>query len=109
MKGVRCFGTSMYPFIKNGEIVLYCEDVVGFKRGDMIVYALGDKIYIHRIVSIDGERFIVSNDDDIERHVIKREQILGRVLSRYNGAFGYILHFVLRYIRMVKKFFYGYN
>jgi signal peptidase I len=128
IKAIKSIGTSMSPFIKDGDIVLYEEfkfplspllerwenpplvspfDKGGKKgilrRGDMVVYKINDKIYIHRIVSINNGRFIISNDDDLEKHIIEKEQILGRVVSRYNGFFGYLIHIFLRTMRKVFK------
>jgi len=159
MKAIKCSGTSMSPFIKEGDIVLYdefksplfpdvtclpsgrrrrgnppltpcltsrCFLLIGrqapfvkggipllspplikgeergiLRRGDMVVYKINDEIYIHRIISIKNDKFIVSNDDDLEKHTIEKEQILGRVVSRYNGFLGYFLHIFLKTMRQV--------
>jgi len=127
MKAVKVKGTSMSPFIKEGDIVLYdefksplwesCENPpltpprrnVGreergiLKPGDMVVYKINDQIYIHRIISIKGDRFIVSNDDDLEKHTIEKDQILGRLVNGYNGFLGYFLHIFLRNMRKIYK------
>jgi len=132
MKAIKCIGTSMNPFIKDGDIVLYAENFSSFssslkvgkksslpppprrnvgenkkkrilKPGDIVVYKISDKIYIHRIISVENGRFIVSNDDDLEKHIIEKEQILGRVVSIYNGFFGYLIHIFLRTMRKVFK------
>jgi signal peptidase I len=126
IKAIKSIGKSMSPLIKDGDIVLYEEFKFplftlfrkggnpplispfdkGGKRGilrpgDMVVYKINDEIYIHRIVSINNGRFIISNDDDLEKHIIEKEQILGRVVSRYNGFFGYLIHLFLRTMRKV--------
>jgi signal peptidase I len=126
IKAIKSIGTSMSPLIKDGDIVLYEEfkfplspflekggnpplispfDKAGkrgiLRRGDMVVYKINDKIYIHRIVSVDNGKFIISNDDDLEKHIIEKEQILGRVVSIYNGFFGYLIHIFLRTMRKV--------
>jgi signal peptidase I len=113
IKAIKSIGTSMSPLIKDGDIVLYNEFKFPYppfvkgekrgilKRGDMVVYKMNDKIYIHRIVSVENGRFIVSNDDNLEKHIIEKEQILGRVVSRYNGFFGYLIHIFLRTMRKV--------
>ena len=149
MKAIKCSGTSMSPFIKEGDIVLYdefksplfpdvtclpsgrrrrenppltpcltsrCFLLIGrqapfvkgeergiLRRGDMLVYKINDEIYIHRIISIKNDRFIVSNDDDIEKHTIEKDQILGRVVSIYNGFLGYFFHIFLRNMRKIYK------
>jgi len=87
---------SLSPFLERGEIK---RGILG--PGDMVVYKINDEIYIHRIVSINNGRFIISNDDDLEKHIIEKEQILGRVVSRYNGFFGYLIHIFLRTMRKV--------
>jgi len=105
IKAIKSIGTSMSPLIKEGDIVLYDENPPLkngiLKCGDMVVYKMNDKIYIHRIVSIENGKFIISNDDDLEKHIIEKEQILGRVVSRYNGFFGYLIHIFLRTMRKV--------
>ena len=67
----------------------------------MVVYKISDRIYIHRIVSIDNGKFIISNDDNLEKHIIEKDQLLGRVVSIYNGFFGYLIHIFLRNMRKV--------
>jgi signal peptidase I len=130
IKAIKSIGTSMSPFIKDEDIVLYEEfksplspflekggnpplnpprrnvgrEERGILRpGDMVVYKINDEIYIHRIVSIENGKFIISNDDDLEKHIIEKEQILGRVVSIYNGFFGYLIHIFLRTMRKVLR------
>jgi len=128
IKAIKSIGTSMSPLIKDGDIVLYEEfksplsplfrkgrnpPLISpfskggkrgiLRRGDMVVYKINDKIFIHRIISIKNGRFIISNDDDLEKHIIEKEQILGRVVSIYNGFFGYLIHIFLRTMRKVFK------
>ena len=109
MTSERCGGeipSLSPPFRKGGNPPLISPFDKGGKRGilrpgDMVVYKINDEIYIHRIVSINNGRFIISNDDDIEKHIIEEDQILGRVVSRYNGFFGYLIHIFLRTMRKV--------
>ena len=88
--------SSLSPLLERREIKRGI-----LKRGDMIAYMMNDEIYIHRIISIKNDRFIVSNDDDLEKHTIEKEQILGRLVNGYNGFLGYFLHIFLRNMRQV--------
>lgn len=50
-------GKSMYPTLKNGDIVTCTKDLSSLNRGDIVVYKLEDgKRVIKRIIALPGDR-----------------------------------------------------
>ncbi len=81
-------GESMKPFIKNGEtITVLPVDCAGVKKGDILVYALGNTVTVHCVAKVlkcvsRSPVFILrgdlmSSDDEY----VQCEQVLGRVQS----------------------------
>ena len=85
-------GTSMYPHIENGDIMLILEkDSPGFSVsvGDIVVYEMEEKIVAHRVVVITNSKYHVKgdNNDEIDR-VLTMDEIIGKVVSVVdNGNF----------------------
>lgn len=106
IKAIQIFGSSMFPFLKDGFCFVDSKTRV-FRKGDMVLYRFMDRLYIHRIYKIDGNKVGLSNDDNLPFHVIDKSAIYGKVISPFNGLVGYICGYFLRFVRKVKRFFYG--
>ncbi|MCX7642065.1 MAG: S24/S26 family peptidase [Elusimicrobiales bacterium] len=102
---IKVFGTSMLPFIKD-EYLFVKIGSDNIKIGDIVLYKFLNRLYVHRVYKVDDKEVIISNDDDLSFHNIKREDIIGKVLSFWNGYSGYILGWLLRYFRNFKKILY---
>ncbi|MEF3279872.1 MAG: S24/S26 family peptidase [Elusimicrobiota bacterium] len=102
LKPLKVFGTSMSPFIKNGDVVFY-EDDFSLKKGDIILYFLNETKFVHRVYKINGDDIFVSNDDDIEYHIINKKFVFGKVVCKYNGMIGYTLGSILKIIRKIRR------
>jgi phage repressor protein C with HTH and peptisase S24 domain len=103
LKAVKLKGTSMRPFLKDGDLVFYEECLSSLKLGDMILYKYSDNLYIHRIIGFEKEKISISNDDDMETHFIEKKDVLGRVCSFFNGYPGYLAHIIIKNIRFLKR------
>lgn len=57
------------------------------KQNDIITYKYEDEIITHRIVEIDEEKIITKGDaNNTEDKVIKKDNIIGKVISIYSKA-----------------------
>lgn len=107
IKIVKVSGSSMIPFLRDGYVFIE-KGTKDFKLGDMVLYNFMGKLYIHRIYGINGNIFVISNDDDIDSHYVDESFIIGRVKSFFNGHKGYLIGISIKFFRKIKKFFYGY-
>lgn len=105
LKPIRVSGTSMIPTLKEGYVFVDFG-VRDFKIGDIVLYSFMGRFYIHRIYGIRDNFFIISNDDDMPFHFIKKSSVFGRVKFCSNGWIGYFVGVFFRTIRMIKKVFY---
>ena len=94
----RAFGTSMHPFIRDGDIleIMNLRDKP-IRKWDVVLYEKdGTSLVAHRVVRLlneDGvKQFLIRGDALIVPDgVIRREQVLGRVVAlERNGKFIYI-------------------
>ncbi len=84
----RAGGQSMFPTIKDGEMITV-EPVATdeIKRGDIVLYRFKRGVIAHRVVSIEkqagsGHRFILRGDSSAMCDApVEAEKVLGRVIS----------------------------
>lgn len=57
--------TSMYPLLTEGDKILALKNYLfrDFKKGDIIVFSLGDKYLVKRIVALENERVLIRDRD----------------------------------------------
>jgi len=103
MNSVKVNGTSMSPLFKNGDIVLYNKvNKKDIGRGDCIIYNYKGSKLLHRVIDKFGDCFILSNDDDMDEHIISFEDIIGKVYTNNllkKGFSGFIYHKLFKIIR----------
>lgn len=58
---LKAIGTSMHPAIKNGEI-LFFKKTSKFKKGDVILYSLENRFFIHRLIEKTKNGFSIKGD-----------------------------------------------
>ena len=78
----RFGGPSMRPAIDDGaEVRLLCVDDV--KIGDVVAYAYGDRVIVHRLVAQWGDRFVARGDANLlpDPLLLNREDIVGKVVN----------------------------
>lgn len=102
LKAVKTYGSSMYPFIKNGDSVFYIKKNK-YRKGEIVLYRYMDKLYIHRIIGKDNNYYLISNDDNLDIHRVKSEDILGKVLHYSSNPFFYYFSVILKKIRRIKN------
>jgi hypothetical protein len=118
-KTMNYIGTSMNPVLKPGDRlqVIPC-DRQEIRRGDVVVFILpgGDSKIVHRVISInsDGIRTRGDNCNHEDDWVLRRDNILGRVVSAqrgkrrwrvFGGPMGQLFAAVLRVIHVIDSGF----
>ena len=59
---INCKGLSMLPVIRGGrdQVVLEKEEVYGV--GDIVLFSVGDRYILHRIIALDGDKVTARGD-----------------------------------------------
>jgi signal peptidase len=81
----RAHGSSMYPFIRDGD-VLTLSPINGKKLsvGEVVAFhhPCGSKLAIHRIIGIRGRNYCMKGDNlQITDGIVSRRNILAKVVS----------------------------
>jgi signal peptidase I len=86
-------GSSMYPFIKDGDVVEIEKPGPRLQKGDvLLVRVCGNSYVIHRVVKVDGEYFFLRGDfQQGLQGPFRRGDIVGRVVAIYRGGRRYTL------------------
>lgn len=81
-------GESMLPFLRAGDEVLVAHRYHDIRRGDIVVFRIGDKLIIHRVLQIDGHTGrITTGGDNTTRFddPVTHADIIGRVIGLRRG------------------------
>jgi signal peptidase I len=87
-------GISMQPNLYTGDlVVLHAQSSYGV--GDSVAYRaknMADAVVIHRIIEVDGERFVLQGDNNnfIDEYRPTFEDILGKQSIRVPSAAGWL-------------------
>ncbi len=82
---------SMKPQINPGDLVIVSPSPV-YKIGDIIAARVGGKIFVHRVIDIDGEAgvYYIRGDNAFNIDYIIPENVVGRVVARV-PLLGYLI------------------
>lgn len=78
---------SMYPTLQKGDVIIISGDTSNLHVGDIIIFNIGNKYVVHRIVEIklidNVNYFITKGDNNITRDPfsITQQQIVGKVVG----------------------------
>lgn len=80
---VKARGSSMLPFILDGEVVLVAPAAGAELRvGDVVCYETPPgTLVLHRVIGRRGERLVTKGDALTSTDVISRARVLGRVVA----------------------------
>lgn len=98
----------MRPLIKSSEFV-FVKEIKDDKLipGDMLLYEIDNKKYIHRILSINKIQdltFQMIDDAGItDIHAISLKNVKGKVVSPFNGILGFVCHKIIINIFSLKR------
>lgn len=76
-------GYSMLPFIRGGKDLVVLEKAVGeIKKDDIVLFRLGGRYIMHRVLKADGGKFDIQGDGVYLGHEYPvREQILAKATT----------------------------
>lgn len=91
VSSMKIDGTSMEPFIMNGEKILVDNRLRDFEPGDIVHFEREGEAgtFLHRIVAIEGDRVITKGDNRYSFDIpVKKENIKGKVttIERVDGS-----------------------
>ena len=111
-------GHSMYPAIKDGEMIkVEPVEPSQIKKGDIVLYRMKKGVIAHRVVHIErrngGTPFFVLRGDTLETcdGIVEPRQVIGRVISvernghdhQLNSTRAKLLHNFRIYISVIKR------
>lgn len=99
----------MRPLLKDGEIIFVKETKKIFV-GDIVLYHLNNKKYLHRVVKIEGDKLTVCDDVGITSETkISYSNVLGIYRTIFSGLIGFLYHKIVRFMylnfRRIKQWF----
>ena len=77
---IKVVGDSMYPTLKNGEVV-NCSASPVYQVGDIIVYQSGEDFVVHRIIGKFLGFYIIKGDHNniVDPDLVTKNRILCKV------------------------------
>ena len=74
-------GTSMTPTLHEGDTLLI-EPLVGTPAvGDVLLFCLGGNHFVHRLIRIDGDNYIMRGDNNLSTETARRADLLARLVE----------------------------
>ncbi len=71
-------GTSMLPFLRQGkDLVIVHRIIERPKRFDAVLYRVGKRLILHRIIKVEDGSFTIRGDNCIAREHVRDDQLLG--------------------------------
>ncbi len=93
-------GTSMMPLLRNRESIVIVEaaDRVPPRRGDVVLYRMGDTYILHRVLRVTPEEYLIRGDNTWALERVPKAALLatmtgfyrrpeGRLVSRDDAAY----------------------
>ncbi len=80
-------GTSMFPMIRSGDVATVTPaDPEDISSGDVVLYHAGERLYIHRVISVRREgpdTWLIARGDNLKYPdpPVHMSQVLGKVIS----------------------------
>ncbi|MBD3385522.1 signal peptidase I [candidate division KSB1 bacterium] len=81
-------GPSMKPTFQPGQILYIQPKTDNIRPGDVIIYRQKTRYVVHRVISVEMERYITRGDNNrlVDAVPVKSNQVIGRVeLKEYRG------------------------
>lgn len=102
---VKLNGGCMRPLLKNGQVVVVTSPEKKLKVGDVILYNIGNKFFLHRIVKLTPQNITVTDDCGITSYVsIPYDNVVGIYPTVFSGFVGFVYHILIRTIYKILRF-----
>ena len=77
-------GTSMRPLFKtHRDAVVLTPPEGDLRKYDVVLYRVGDRYVLHRIIKIKGDILVIRGDNTFKKELVPRSSVLAR-LSSFN-------------------------
>jgi signal peptidase I len=89
---LRVHGTSMLPWVRQGDIALIRQtSIENVRCGDLVLFRRENHLFVHRIVEkrgeLDAEQFFSKGDaHPTSDGVVEKQDLLGRVVRIYRNG-----------------------
>ena len=72
-------GRSMLPLLHDRESIVIVEDIgrVPPRRGDVVLYRMGGRYILHRVLRIEGEAYVIRGDNTWTLEHVPKTALLG--------------------------------
>lgn len=78
---LKVLGNSMYPVIRNGEIVDIVNETFGV--GDIILFRYKNTLIVHRLLKVCNNEYFCKGDNSFRIEKISFSDIIGKVIGEY--------------------------
>lgn len=102
---VKLVGGCMRPLLKNGDcvFVVKTKDV---RLGDIILFELEDKNFLHRVVKVLKNGYVVLDDFGITQKIfVPKENVVGKYPTIFSGYLGLVYHIIVKNTFLVLRYF----
>ncbi len=80
-EAIKCSGDSMYPNIKDGDVMFIDRSDTELKDGEVYVVRMGDEVFVKRLFRVPGKVLAKSDNENYPAFDIDGDfEILGRVI-----------------------------
>lgn len=96
-------GDSMYPIFPHNKKLLLNEQDKEFFVGEVVVFRQSEKLVIHRIIQIIGDRFVITKGDNnlYSDRPVRKKKILGKIVDTFNREDKYRISQYSRFVGIV--------
>ena len=78
-------GISMYPMLKTGKTTIVVSAIGDKqpKKNDVLLYKVGEKYILHRLLAVEGDFYIIRGDNCYVKERVEKDSIIG-ILTEYH-------------------------
>lgn len=77
-------GTSMWPFYKDGQTIVYVDLPEKLKKYDVVLANYQGKVILHRIIKIHHDTYTLRGDATYRKEVVDVQDIFAKVTIHQN-------------------------
>lgn len=78
---IKVKGNSMIPFFKHNKTDVRIRKVKVYKKYDVVLASLNNKVILHRIIKINNSEAILMGDGLLTKEIVPLNNIYGKVIS----------------------------
>ncbi len=77
-------GHSMWPFLKDGKTVIRLSKLKGLKKGQVYLFKIDQKYFLHRLIKIKKDYLIFQGDGNVNKEKVQKEDLIAIMTAFYN-------------------------